>query len=553
MKNISYLDMVKEILNESEFLKFEKCYNNPVKKSIKILNHRGYKNKKSDLHNIIYSTISKEWDLSEPDFSYNWNKYNDVLFATRKENLKSASLWSHYLHQAGLIYVQEMAASLSVQMLWVEPWDYVLDMCAAPWGKSIQIADNLMWEKPPFDKGGAEHSEAEGYNNSLNIPPLSPLAEGGQKIWFLISNEIDQWRKKALESNLHRCGIFNVWVINQDWCIIWDKFPETFDKVLVDAPCSWEWMQYKSDKKVRQRDEKKSKKLSDLQIQLLISWLKALKAWGELVYSTCTTNVLENEYVVSEVLKEYWDKIELLPVPLKEKSDWICSWRENEILSSENAKKVARLRPHVHWTGGFFIAKFKNNGLPLSRGNVACDKGVKIPLGSAVSPFKKGEQKIPPTPLIKGGNPKDGGIMALIKGGQELLLSTWWISPIPDLDFFISKYTVNIAPKSLIQSHFENKISNIEIWLPIFKIVEDKKNNSQKLIPLVWIAQIFGHLATQNVLEINDEQLNLLMEKRDLVDERLKDYEWNFVILRWNGVGVWLVSVQKWIWKNKCF
>jgi hypothetical protein len=132
-------------------------------------------------------------------------------------------------------------------------------------------------------------------------------------------------------------------------------------------------------------------------------------------------------------------------------------------------------------------------------------------------------------------------------------LSTWWISPISDLDFFISKYTVNVAPKSLIQSHFENKIQNIEIWLPIFKILEDKKNNSQKLIPLVWIAQIFGHLATQNVLEINDEQLKLLMEKRDLIDERLKDYEWNFVILKWNGVGVWLISVQKWIWKNKCF
>jgi hypothetical protein len=112
---------------------------------------------------------------------------------------------------------------------------------------------------------------------------------------------------------------------------------------------------------------------------------------------------------------------------------------------------------------------------------------------------------------------------------------------------------VNVAPKSLIQLHFESKIPNIEIWLPIFKILEDKKNNSQKLIPLVGIAQIFGHLATQNVLEINDEQLKLLMEKRDLNDERLKEYEWNFVILKWNGVGVWLVSVQKWIWKNKCF
>jgi len=520
MKNISYLDMVKEILNEAEFFEFEKCYNNPVKKSIKILNHRGYKNNKSDLHNIICSTISNERNLSEPDFSYNWNKYNDVLFATRKENLKSASLWSHYLHQAWLIYVQEMAASLSVQVLGVEEWDYVLDMCAAPWGKSVQIADSLQPHPTPLLIGEGKH-EVMGEVNTQDSSSQAP--QNDDNVWFLISNEIDQWRKKALESNLHRCGIFNVWVINQDWCVIWDKFPETFDKVLVDAPCSWEWMQYKSDKKIRQRDEKKSKKLSDLQIQLLISWLKALKVWWELVYSTCTTNILENEYVVSEVLKKYWDKIELLPVPLNEKSEWICSWRWNEILSAENAKKVARLWPHVHWTGGFFIAKFRKT---LSFWN-----------------------KSHPNPLLIGEGKHE--VLGEVKIWEKLF--SWWISPIPDLDFFISKYTVNVAPKSLIQSHFENGIPNIEIWLPIFKILEDKQNNSQKLIPLVWIAQIFGHLATQNVLEINDEQLKLLMEKRDLVDERLKEYEWNFVILKWNWVGVWLVSVQKWIWKNKCF
>ena len=479
MKSISYLDMVKEILNESEFLEFEKCYNNPVKKSVKILNHRWYKNNKSDLYDIVKSTLSQERDLSEPDFSCNWKKYNDVLFATRKENLKSASLWSHFLHQAWLIYVQEMAASLSVQMLWIDSWDYVLDMCAAPGWKSVQIADKL-------------------------------------ESWFLISNEIDSWRKKALESNLHRCGIFNVWIINQDWCIIWGKFSETFDKVLVDAPCSWEWMQYKSDKKVRQRDEKKSQRLSQLQIQLLTSWLKALKVWWELVYSTCTTNVLENEYVVSEILKQYWDKIELLNIPLDEKSDWICNWRWNKILSSENAKKVARLWPHVQHTGWFFIAKFKKNLSICQERVTAC-----------------------------GGDVDNGNI-------QEKL-STRWIEPYSDLDFFESKFTINVAPKSLIEKHFEREIPNIEIWLPIFKILDDKKQNSKKLIPLVWIAQTFGHSATKNTLEINDEQLKSVMEKRDLVDDRLKDFEWGFVILKWNWVGVWLVSVQKWTWKNKCF
>lgn len=488
MKKNSYLDMVKELLNDEEFLKFQKTYNISIKKSVKILNHRWYKNKKSDLHDIVLSILSQERDLSEPNFSYNWNKYNDVLFATRKENLKFASLWSHYIHQAWLIYVQEMAASLSVQMLGIQEWDYVLDMCAAPWWKSTQIADRLT-------------------------------------DWFLISNEVDQWRKKALESNLHRCGIFNVWVINQDWCVIWDKFPETFDKVLVDAPCSWEWMQYKSDKKVRQRDEKKSRKLSNLQIQLLISWLKSLKVWGELVYSTCTTNVLENEYVVSEVLKEYWDKIQLLEIPLKEKSGWITTRRGNKILSPENAKKVARLWPHVQKTWGFFIAKFRKVGV-LSSWAKAKDPGNIMQIDS----------------------------LAITSGWQIWRnLSVWWIPPIPDLDFFVSKYTVNIAPKSLIQFHFESKIPNIEIWLPIFKIVKDNKNQTEKLIPLVWIARSLGHLATENVIEITDNQLKFLMEKRDLIDDRLADYEWNFVILKWNWVGVWLVSVQKWIWKNKCF
>ena len=520
MKSISYLDMVKEILNESEFLEFEKCYNNPVKKSIKILNHRWYKNNKPDIHNIIYSTISNQRDLSEPSFSYNWNKYNDVLFATRKENLKSASLWSHYLHQAWLIYVQEMAASLSVQMLWIQPWDLVLDMCAAPWWKSIQIVDLLMWENGlPLSRGNV------ACDKGVKIPfgyAVSPFKKGEQrKMWFLISNEIDSWRKKALESNLHRCGIFNVWVINQDGCILGDKFSETFDKVLVDAPCSWEWMQYKSDKKVRQRDEKKSQKLSQLQIQLLISGLKALKVWWELVYSTCTTNVLENEYVVSEVLKQYWDKIELLDIPIDEKSEWICSWRWNEILSTENAKKVARLWPHVQHTWWFFIAKFRKNQSFWTQWRILGDTQDSSAKASEWQIWEK--------------------------------LSTRWIQPNSELSFFESKFTVNVAPKLLMENHFEKEILNIEIWLPIFKILDDKKQSSKKLIPLVWIAQTFGHLATKNVIEINDEQLKSIMEKRDLNTERLKDFEWEFVILKWNWVGVWLVSVQKWIWKNKCF
>ena len=482
MKNISYLEMVSELLNQSDFSEFEKTYRNPVKKSIKIISNRGFKNSKSDLHDDVLSCISSQRDLSEPEFSFQWTKYSDVLFATRKPWLKSASLWSHFLHQAWLIYVQEMAASLSVQMLDIQPWDCVLDMCAAPWWKSVQIYD--------------------------------------KRAWFLVANEIDSGRKKALISNLQRCWIRNATVIQQDGCTLWDKLPEFFDKVLVDAPCSWEWMQYKSDKKVRKRDELKSTKLSNLQIQLLISGLKALKVWWELIYSTCTTNILENEYVVSTVLEQYSDSVELINVPLDEKSDWICSWRWNEILSYENAKKVARLWPHIHQTGGFFIAKFK-----------------KIWTISSLKNLKD----------LKDTSPNSDW-----KNMIREKLSERGISPNSEIDFFTSKFSVNLAPKWFPNSHFTHLFPEIEIWLPIFKIVVDNRQNSKKLIPLKGIAQVFGHLATKNVIDITDEQLQSLMEKKDLFDDRLVDFEWKFLLLTRNWVGVWAVSVQNWIGKNKC-
>ena len=491
MKNYSYLDMVHELLNEPEFLEFEKCYSNPIKKSLKPISHRWVNNDK-DLRSILINILSKERNLSEPEFSYKWNKYNDVLFATRKGNLSPASLGSHYLHQAWLIYVQEMAASLSVQILWVKSWDKVLDMCAAPWWKTIQICDKLLdWES---DKN---------------------------KEWFLISNEIDSWRIKALESNLHRCWIRNTCIIQEDGINLGKTFPELFDKVLLDAPCSWEGMQYKSDKKIWAWDEKKSRKLSELQTNLLISWLNALKVGWELVYSTCTTNILENELVVSNVLSQLWDSVELLQVPLDGGANWICERRWKKILGIEDWKKVARLRPHMHNTWWFFIAKFKK---------------------------------------VWHISDKIGYINDVIQDNQQISdekirneLSFWWIDKVGDLSFCKWRYTINVSTTLLINSGVINSVKRVNVWLPIFKILEDSKSNQTKLIPLVGISQIFWNHASKNFISIDDSQLKIIMSKLDLRDDRLREYEWKYVLLLWNWVGVWLVSVQKWIGKNKCF
>ena len=71
MKKIPYLDMVKELLDTEEFLQFQKTYNIPIKKSIKILKHRWFKNTNANQYDKIKSIISQQRDLSEPDFSYN--------------------------------------------------------------------------------------------------------------------------------------------------------------------------------------------------------------------------------------------------------------------------------------------------------------------------------------------------------------------------------------------------------------------------------------------------------------------------------------------------
>ncbi|GHV23660.1 hypothetical protein FACS189428_7430 [Clostridia bacterium] len=230
MKQMSYLDMVKTLLPLEEFLEFEKSYIKPVRKSIKILTE-----KKETTRQQL------EQDgriLTPPNFSRKGKPYDDVLFVEKDDK---QSLGSHPLHAEGGFYVQEMSAGLSAQMLDIQSGDLVLDICAAPGGKSIQLADKL--------------------------------GEQG----LLISNELNPARRKALEANLERCGIWNSIITGYDGKLFGSLLHEQCDKVLLDVPCSGEGMQYKSDFKVYRWEEKHIKKIAQTQKDLLLSGLAALK------------------------------------------------------------------------------------------------------------------------------------------------------------------------------------------------------------------------------------------------------------------------------------
>lgn len=178
-------------------------------------------------------------------------------------------LGRHPLHQAGAFYVQEPSAASAVTLLDVQKGDKVLDLCAAPGGKSAQIASCL---------------------------------EGTGLLW---SNEVVRNRAQILLSNFERMGIAEGVVSSCYPETLCDTFSGFFDKVLVDAPCSGEGMFRKNPEAVSEWSREHVRACAERQLSILHSAARAVRAGGILVYSTCTFSREENENVVQKFLSEH--------------------------------------------------------------------------------------------------------------------------------------------------------------------------------------------------------------------------------------------------------
>ena len=475
MKKQRYLDFIQKLLdNEQDFQDFQACYQQRLSKSIKLL---GSKEEKADLIDELHQ---QGRNLKTPDLS-SWKKsYDDVLLVSKDD---ATTLGNHAFHQTGYFYVQEVAAGLSAQILAPEKGDLILDLCSAPGGKSVQLADQLL----AFWAGA------------------------------VLANEPSNPRRKALIFNLNRCWLSNTAVSAYDGTQIGDLAPEQFDKVLVDAPCSGEGMQYKHDKTVTFRDQKAADKLAKLQHQLLISGLKALKVWWTLVYSTCTLNPFENEGVLASVLQTLGNAVILEEVPIDQKSPGFQNFKNQTFLSPEEANKVARFRPHLQHTGGFFIAKFRK-------------------LNSFTSLSKRDKRTLLPSSLDRS--------RGLQEKVRATLHRTWGIPQQSAFRFFASSqavYCTTLEKTQLPPSLFIEKI-----WIPIFKL-----GFKGDRIPQQGLARIFGAFASKNTYELNIQQLQTIIETKELsLDE---DLSWaqEFVILNWKGKGQLLAKSVAGVLKSK--
>ena len=255
----------------------------------------------------------------------------DAVAAFRTNPLKEAQKvfddpipntpWGHYgkvsgksiEHATGLVYSQEPAAQIVAQVAQPKPGMKVLDLAAAPGGKTTQL--------------------------------LSYLDNQG----LLVSNEIHKGRSKILVENVERFGARNVLVTNESADRLAKVFSGFFDLIVLDAPCSGEGMFRKQPDAMDYWSVDYPRECSLLQREILEDALKMLVQGGSLVYSTCTWAPEENEEIVSWLL-EYYD-LELETIE-----------KINGMAEGIDYPETARMYPHRFKGEGQFVAKFRYLG-----------------------------------------------------------------------------------------------------------------------------------------------------------------------------------------------
>lgn len=223
----------------------------------------------------------------------------------------------HPYHEAGVYYIQEPSAMAVAQLAGVQPGEKVLDLCAAPGGKSTQLASHL----------------------------------GGEG--FLLSNEIHPARAKILAQNMERMGVRNAVVTNEPPAKLAKVFPLYFDCVVVDAPCSGEGMFRKNPLAQEEWSPEHVAMCAQRQQEVLESGAKMVRPGGRLVYSTCTFAPEENEGVISAFLRHH-PEFSIQPVdhsPLFGEGN--ANWTEEP---APGLEYTMRLWPHRLDGEGHYIA-----------------------------------------------------------------------------------------------------------------------------------------------------------------------------------------------------
>ena len=246
-----FQERMQQMLGDEEYAEFLKSYDLPFHNGLRI---NTWKTKPQEL-------------LQRMGVEFKQVPWNETGFYL--ENKKQFS--KHPYYQGGLYYIQEASAMLPAKLVNAQPGEKILDMCAAPGGKSTAIGAAL---------------KGEG---------------------LLISNDISKSRAKALLRNLEGFGIINSIVVSEYPEKLSRYFPEFFDKVLIDAPCSGEGMFHKEPSMTESWLRMGPEEYHKLQMEILTYGAKMVRPGGKLIYSTCTFSPEEDEGSIAWFLQEHPD------------------------------------------------------------------------------------------------------------------------------------------------------------------------------------------------------------------------------------------------------
>ena len=235
---------------------------------------------------------------------------------------------NHPFHHAGMIYVQEPAAMAPAECIDIAPDSKILDMCAAPGGKSTQLKNKL--------------------------------GDGG----VLVANEIIPSRCKILTGNIERLGLKNCVTTCMETARLAEIFSNTFDIVMVDAPCSGEGMFRKEQAAIDEWSIENVKKCAARQKDILENAVKCIKSGGTIIYSTWTFSLEENEMTVDAFLKSHSD-FEIIPVK-QEVRNATCDGIKFDGCACENIHFARRFYPHKNAGEGQFMAVLHHKGEKMS-------------------------------------------------------------------------------------------------------------------------------------------------------------------------------------------
>ena len=258
---------------------------------------------------------------------------------------------NRWWYLAGLAHSQEEVSQLPVRLLAPQPGERVLDLCAAPGGKTAQLA----------------------------------LAVG--MTGTVVANDTRLDRISALRATIDRLGLLNVSVTRGDGAVF-ARSGGDFQRVLVDAPCSCEgtWRRTAPS----QPEPSRQQMLQRTQVALLRRAVELCRPGGRIVYSTCTFAPEENECVVDQVLRETAGSVQVLPVapvPGLHTAPGIDYWQGRALAPS--LVHTLRLWPHHNDTGGFYIAVLeKDPALPAAQRRPAQLDALTVPeLASVMNHF----------------------------------------------------------------------------------------------------------------------------------------------------------------------